>query len=89
MKNYLDFLPSEYTYFDKLFGFKIYWDHNSVSECIIPPKDKFVEYEQSDNWWLKKYPPKGTKVETKPCIYKIGDSFCVHPSFKSIIYNTV
>lgn len=60
-----------------LFGVKIVVDKSAFEKEWVFPKEKFVEFEKSDEWWCRKY---GVGKEIiKPLCYFVGNYCIVHP----------
>lgn len=62
---------------DMLFGMRVHVSELCMSKRWQFPKHRFIEYEQSDEWWCRKY-GFGKEVEEPGC-YQVGDDLYMHP----------
>jgi hypothetical protein len=60
-----------------LYGTPIHVSEHVVEKVWVFPKDRFVEYEPSDEWWCRKYG--FGHEETRPAVYRVGVALHFHP----------
>lgn len=62
----------------KLLGIEVYVSELAVNRSWIFPKERFLEYDKSDEWWCRKYGV-GHEGPAEPAIFKVGNMMLVHP----------
>jgi hypothetical protein len=60
-----------------LYGTPVRVSEHVVEKVWVFPKDRFVEYEPSDEWWCRKYG--FGHEEVRPAVMRVGNDLHFHP----------